>query len=153
MNPEREPPDLPSLRERIGGRWAISWQATVSGIVLVVILATFSGGGIGVSAPTATELPLWFSASCVGGMAVALYIFVGNITVFRRRRLRPLPVWVVVAFHAGIGVVFALVFIYVSRFFGVRRDTSRDVCRLLAGRTVVLHVYGITARCPRPLLP
>ncbi len=129
MNPEREAPDLPSLRERIGGRWAISWQATVSGIVLVVILATFSGGGIGVSAPTVTELPLWFSASCVGGMAVALYIFVGNITVFRRRRLRPLPVWVVVAFHAGIGVVFALVFIYVSRFFGLAfAETPVEMC-------------------------
>ena len=109
----------PSLRERIGGRWAISWQATTSGIGLVVILATFSGGGIGVSAPTMTELPLWFFASCVGGIAVALYIGLGNVTVFRHRSIRPLPVWVVVAFHAGIGVVFALVFVYVSRFFGL----------------------------------
>lgn len=129
MNHEAAETALPSLRQRIGGRWAVSWQATVSGIALVVILATFSGGGIGVSSPTVAELPLWFSASCVGGMAVALYIFLGNITIFRHRLLRPLPVWVVVVFHSGIGVVFALVFIYVSRIFGLEfAESPVEMC-------------------------
>jgi hypothetical protein len=113
--PSQEPP----LRERIGGRWALSWQATVSGTALVICLATITGGGLGVSAPDAQTIPLWFFAAWVGAIAELLYIGLGNVTVFRNRRVRSLPVAVVVMFHAGIGVVFAVGFLLTVRALGL----------------------------------
>lgn len=108
-----------TLRERIGGRWAISWQATVSGTGLVIVLATITGGGLGVSAPDISTVPIWFFAAWAGGCAVVAYIALGNVTIFRNRRRSPLPVWVVVAFHAGIGAVFAVVFLLTVRALGL----------------------------------
>ena len=113
------PTQKPPLRERIGGRWALSWQATVSGTALVICLATITGGGLGVSAPDAETIPLWFFAAWVGAGAELLYIGLGNATVFRNRRVRSLPVAVVVIFHAGIGVVFAVAFLLTVRALGL----------------------------------
>ncbi|MEO2167428.1 MAG: hypothetical protein ABGY42_04785, partial [bacterium] len=60
MSPASTPHHDLTLRERIGGRWAISWQATVSGTGLVIVLATITGGGLGVSAPDISTIPIWF---------------------------------------------------------------------------------------------
>lgn len=109
-----------ALRQRLGGRWAISWQSTVLGTALVVVLATATGGGIGVTDLSVLDLPGWFFAATIAGLAISLYIAVGHLTVFRRRAIHPLPLSVTVIFHAGIGVIFAVVFLAVADSLGLQ---------------------------------
>ena len=105
---------MPTLRSRLGGRWAISWQSTVLGTALVIVLATATGGGLGITDVFWRDLPGWFFAAFLAGVAIVVYIGIANVTVFRNRREHPLPVWVAVVFHGGIGLIFGVVFLIIA---------------------------------------
>lgn len=81
----------PTLRERIGGRWAVSWQGYLLMLPLAVVFAVTTtaaflepgnllwGVGVSVAAYLATGLVQWVAA----------------LTVLRHRRDRPVAVWLV----------------------------------------------------------
>ncbi len=98
----------PSWRERLGGRWAISWQATLLGGGLMLVVVTLAGTSIGARPVLPDESMAWFLSALVGVALICAYTLLAHVTVLRHRAVRPVAVPLVVAYHLGLGVVFAL---------------------------------------------
>jgi signal transduction histidine kinase len=94
---EREP----TLRERIGGRWAVSWQFVA--LFLLASTITFVGT-VGPSAPQLSAFSLG-AVSLASGLVTALVPLAASVTVLRDRAVRPAPIWLVVAVGMAIGLV------------------------------------------------
>lgn len=86
-----------SLRERIGGRWAVSVPAFVAISVLAVISTATVDSVTGV-------YDLNRGAAMVANLAsvgvIAAVLWLAHVTVFRNRAVRPVPVWSVVVVGA-----------------------------------------------------
>lgn len=79
------------VRDHIGGRWAISWIAYVINAP-INLMGTLSNIVDARSAPIGTWLVIW----TLGYGALGLVLLLANVTLFRRRRVTPVPVsWVV----------------------------------------------------------
>lgn len=86
----------PSLRQRIGGRWAVSWQAYLFLLILstVFILTTTPAFG------TDTSWWVGLGVSLLAYAATGVVLWIASVTVLRHRRERPVQVWVVFAVGA-----------------------------------------------------
>ena len=98
---------LDVLTARARGRWVISWQAYVIGVSLHVVLIGGTGGSLGAEPTTLQQTPYWIILGLIASAAVGLYALAINYTVFRRKRTRLMPLWQVIAFHIGVGLIFA----------------------------------------------
>lgn len=96
----------PTMRDRIGGRWALSWQASVAGSIVIVVLYATRGSTFGYSGSTA--IALWTAVALCGVAVKSLAQLVGNATILRDRHIQPLSPVVVVTFHFTIGVIFTV---------------------------------------------
>lgn len=99
-----------TLRSRLGGRRALSWQAAVIGDVLIVILATMlAAAEPGERRPVdaATDV---FAITMATAVVAALYMAVAHRTFLRHRSVTPVPVPAAIAFHLSVGVVFLIGF-------------------------------------------
>lgn len=100
-----DPPAPGSLRERLGGRWAISWQmvAISSPIAVLSVIA---------GEPQATSslagFVRWTLVASASALVVCGVWLVWNATAFRHRRVRPVPVWLTVVAYASTGAVLSL---------------------------------------------
>lgn len=106
--PTRSHDHPPSWRERLGGRWAISWQATLLGGGLMLVVVTLAGTSIGARSVLPDESAAWFLSALVGVGLICAYTLLAHLTVLRQRAVRPVAVPLVVGYHLGLGVVFAL---------------------------------------------
>ena len=98
---------LDSLTARARGRWVISWQAYAIGVTLHVVLIGGTGGSLGAEPTTPQQTPYWIFLGLIASAAVGLYALVINYSVFRRKRTHLMPLWQVVTFHVGVGLIFA----------------------------------------------
>ena len=105
MPVEPDPLAARTLRQRIGGRWAIAWQSylVTAGLGLFALIA-----GEAASIRSLGDLGLWMGAWFAGALGIGLLLVVGQFTIFRNRRSSPVPVGVVIAFDGLCGVVFGL---------------------------------------------
>lgn len=81
-----------TLREHIGGRWAISWIAYVINIPVNLI-------GIASNVPDAsnTQPATWLAIWALGYAALGGVLLIANATAFRSRCIAPVPIsWVVI---------------------------------------------------------
>lgn len=106
----------PSVRERIGGRWAISLQ--LAGLVLVAIC-------VSTIVPLSGVVTSPFESSATSPLAVAaqigaawLVLLIAHLTLFRQRVTRPVPVWWVF----GLGVVASAARVGAAAAFTARAD-------------------------------
>lgn len=98
---------LDELTARARGRWVISWQAYAIGVALHVVLIGGTGGSLGAEPTTLRQTPFWILLGLIASAAVGLYALAVNYTVFRDKRTRLMPLWQVVVFHVGVGLIFA----------------------------------------------
>ena len=77
-----EPPAEPTLRERLGGRWAISWQAFLLTIPFAVIAVVVS------STRSWDEVPAWILVGLFGALTAGAWVLLMHRTVFRNRATR-----------------------------------------------------------------
>jgi len=99
-----------SLRDRIGGRRLLSWQAVAIGDALIVVLATTlatsSPGGRRVI-DAAVD---FFAITMATAVVVACYVALAHLTIFRNRARSPVPIPLAVGFHLSIGAIFLVGF-------------------------------------------
>lgn len=95
-------PTEPTLRDRVGGRWAVSW-------VTFVVLGAI--GVLGVSLNAFPSPADWLLASAFATAALGLVFVLAHFTVLRNRTIRPVPVWLVVAVGALAGGVRGVVIV------------------------------------------
>ena len=99
----------PPWQVRIGGRWAISLAAYVVGVVLNVAILTLTGGQIGAESLRIGDAPKWLVLGLVASLIVGAYALAADASLFKNRRVFPVPVWLVVCFHLGVGIIFGVV--------------------------------------------
>lgn len=120
-----------SLREHIGGRWAISLLAYVLNIPLNII-------AISANVSDARVLAEPQSLAQLLGIGVAGYVMFGvvlltaNVTLFRHRRVSPVPVWWVVALGAFAGAARGVTVSWLAQIAGFN-DASVIPIRLVNG--------------------
>jgi signal transduction histidine kinase len=88
-----------TLREHIGGRWAISLVAYVINAP-INILSILSNAN---AAQDQKSSPLWLLVAVVGYLALGVVVWIASATVFRNRQIAAVPIWwvVVLGFVAG----------------------------------------------------
>ncbi len=103
-------PDIteqPDLRQRLGGRWALSWQAYVITVPLAIATLT-------VWARSPSEVLRWIIVGLVSMLCVGAWTYLMHRTVFRDRATTPISAPLVVTSS----VVAAIIFVGVSLAFG-----------------------------------
>lgn len=91
-----------TLREHVGGRWAISWQ-------MYVINIPINAAGMSASITDAGNVNpgRWILVWFLSYLAFGLVLLVANALTYRRREA-PMPIWVVSAIGAAAGLVRAV---------------------------------------------
>jgi len=95
-----------TLRERIGGRWAISWPTylVTTGLGLFALIA-----GEAASIRSAADVGLWVLLWSAGAATIGLALIIADRTFLRARHATPVAVPLVVAFDGLCGLLFGLV--------------------------------------------
>ena len=91
----------PSARERIGGRWAVSRGTFVVAVLLTIPIAFLRPADVVGGAPLWT--PAWIEIVVAQCVLIGVWLLIADRTVLRRRRIRPVPIWVVFAVSGVIG--------------------------------------------------
>lgn len=105
-----------TLRQHIGGRWAISWQIYVLNLPLNALAVST----VISSVPQASQWWGWLLVSLVGPAVIAGLFVVADVTWMRHRRITPVPVWSVSAWGALIGVVRVLAVVGAAQVLGLQ---------------------------------
>ena len=129
--------EWPSLSHRLGGRWAISWQAIlISAPPAVIAILIGSGAASGV------EVMKWFAVGLIAVSALALWTYALHLTVFRNRHQTPVALPWVVAGALLSGIVFSSVAIITTRVFGL--TPNAPVLVSLTATALIAAWWGMT---------
>lgn len=119
-----------SLREHIGGRWAISWQLFLINVPFNMLAITTSIR----TEPDGAQWWGWAVVAVAGLLAIAVGFAVADYIVLRNRRKRPAPIWVVAIVGATIGVFRGAVVVFSSAGLQLQPFAVSDlVNRMVAG--------------------
>lgn len=123
----------PGLRERLGGRWAISVQGYLilcAGLFLT-LLANEAGATNSVRGAIA-----WLGIGLGGCLVLGAYLLVlDRFTPYARRRERTVPLWVLMVGTAGAGVVLGVAIGLLAALVG--QATSEGVLQRVAGYVII----------------
>ena len=121
MLDEPDPLHPRTARQRIGGRWALAWQTyLITGVLgIIAVLAGEAQGSVG-GFPTGT----WLMLGLAGMAGIGITLAALNYTIFRSRRERPLPIWVVVLADGMLGLVFTLITGLGASWLGLATSTE-----------------------------
>ncbi len=131
-----------TFRDHIGGRWAISWQAYALNVPLNFLAISTS---IRVE-PVGAQWWGWGLVAFAGLAAIAVVFVVASLTVLRRRREQPVPIWVVVAVGALTGVFRGGVVVALASLLSLQPFTVEELInRMLAGGVVGAAALPVAA--------
>lgn len=116
---------LPSLGERIGGRWALSIHKWLITLFLLPLL----GAGYTKNIGDSRSVVLWMLFSLLGLMLVGLFDVVLDRTLFRLRRVKAVPAWWVVLNSAWGGLVIG-VCTWIGGSLGGATDSTQMAIRI-----------------------
>lgn len=88
-----------SLAERLGGRWAISWQAFAITAPLAIAVLAFA-------AQASDEIPTWFLIAVMSLLVSASWTYLMHRTLFRDRARQPVSVPLVVVTAVIVGLLY-----------------------------------------------
>lgn len=103
-----ERPPTPSWQTRIGGRWAISIQSYVVGAILNIAILALTGGQIGADSVQSSDIGKWALLGVIAALVVGAYALAADASLFKHRREHPVPAWLAIAFHLGVGLIFGV---------------------------------------------
>lgn len=132
----REPGQLilgSTLRQHIGGRWAIS----VIGVAVATPLGLVTSGANVSSVQGTQTFGQWLAIGVVGSLVIIGVLWIANLTLFRNRRVQPVPIAWVIALGAAAGAARSLVVVPLSAELGVIDfGWSEFVVRLISGAAI-----------------
>lgn len=126
-----------TLREHIGGRWAVSLPLFAVYVPLGIV-ATI--GNLSTTTP-GTTLGQLLVASTLSLVPLALLLWISDLTWLRRRRIHPVPILAVIALGGAIGVVRSASMYALSVGMGIQDPDAA----LAWTRTIAGGVQGATA--------
>lgn len=103
-----ERPPTPSWQTRIGGRWAISIQSYVVGAILNIAILALTGGQIGADSVQSSDIGKWALLGVIAALVVGAYALAADASLFKHRREHPVPAWLAITFHLGVGLIFGV---------------------------------------------
>ena len=106
-----------TLRQRIGGRWAVS----VPGFVAIAVLAVLTSASVD-SLHDGGRLRVLLLANIGGVAAMGAVMWLAHLTVFRNRAIHPVPVWSVALVGAIACAMRLVVVVPVGEAAGVPTD-------------------------------
>ncbi len=102
---EIEPTPERTLRQRIGGYWAISIQTfCITSVLALLAIAQIEELSAQTGLLVRSWMLLWIFAICIVALVELILVF----TIFRNRAENPVAVWVVLVTNALIGVIYSL---------------------------------------------
>jgi signal transduction histidine kinase len=104
-----------TIREHIGGRWAVSLLAYLLNIPLNVLAILTHV----TQSPSASDALSWLGVATVGYIALGLVLLLAHLTVLRHRRTQPVPVWLVIVIGAIAGATRGFVVGYLAVAFAL----------------------------------
>lgn len=114
-----EPVDAPSWRERITGRWALSWQTYALGVLVNLPLLVVTGGRIGTRIVPVEDMGVLFLYGSAAALVAGAWALLMNATVFRSRRERPVALWQFAMLHAVSGAIFGVAVVLADARLGI----------------------------------
>ena len=124
----------PGLRQRVGGRWAISW-------VTFVVLGAL--GVVGVSLNDFPSPGAWLLTVTCATAALGAVFWLAHVTVLRQRASRPVPVWLVVLVGGLAGAARGVVIVVVLQGVGGALERPWPVFVVAGAFTGALGTVGI----------
>lgn len=122
-----------TLRQHIGGRWAISIYA----VLLVTPLGIAASGANVASVQGAKSVGQWLILGLAGSLVIVSVLVIANFTAFRNRRTHPVPIWWVVALGATAGAARSVVVVPLSAELGVIEFSGSEMAiRMFSGATI-----------------
>lgn len=109
----------PTWRERITGRWALSWQAYVVGVLVNLPLLVVSGGRIGTRIVPVSDMGVLFVYGAAASLVVGGWALLMNATVFRNRRVHPVALWQFAMLHLVSGAIFGVAVVMADVRLGI----------------------------------
>lgn len=131
-----------SLREHIGGRWAISWWLIVVSAPFGIIvglnnMAEVSGGA---------DVGRWILVSLIGVVVLVSILAAAHFTLLRKRAIRPVPIWWVVILGAVAGASRSAVTVWVSSQWDlVDSNSLYAATRIITGAALGAALLPIAA--------
>lgn len=136
MVPEFEE-TTPSLSERIGGRWALSFRKWLITLFLLPLLAAGYTQNIG----DTRSVLLWAVSSFIGLVLVGCFDVLLDRTLFSDRRARPVPAWWV-ALNSALGGLFIGSCVWLGGTLGGANDTDQLAVRI-PGLVLLGAMWGV----------
>ncbi len=131
--------ELPTTAGRIGGRWAVSWQAWAL-ISVLTIVGTF------ISIPTNVDTTqrdrlLIVAVGVVAGLALGLAMLIAARTVLRHRAETPVSVTTIIVLGGVFGLVHALASIALYALLGVPDFALNPAARIVFSTGIAPAVF------------
>jgi two-component system, NarL family, sensor histidine kinase UhpB len=123
-----------SLREHIGGRWAISLLAYAVNAPLNLL----SIGSNANSADGDSQAWAWLLIAAIGYLALGVVVLLADVTIFRNRRVAPMPIAAVI----GLGAVAGATRGAVVGLLAAQSFESQSMPGVIATRIVTGTVLG-----------
>jgi signal transduction histidine kinase len=122
-----------TLRQHIGGRWAISY---ISVLAAAPIGIAASGTNIA-SINGSYSFAVWLTLGIVGIAAITMVLAIANFTLFRTRRQSPVPIWWVVVLGMIAGAARSAVVVPLSSELGaITFSWSELLIRVFSGAAI-----------------
>ena len=137
-----EPVDSPSWRERITGRWALSWQTYALGVLVNLPLLVVTGGRIGTRIVPVEDMGVLFLYGAAAALVAGAWALLMDATVFRSRREHPVALWQFAMLHAVSGAIFGVAVVLADARLGIDIGVP-PVLTLVATMGIALW-WGVT---------
>ena len=112
-------PAEPTFRERLGGRWAISWQAFV--ITVPIAVAAVVVG----NTRSWADVPEWIIVGLIAALMAGAWVYLMHRTVFRNRATKPVTLaWAIALPVITISIAIAGMML-ASEALGLPQDSER----------------------------
>ncbi|CAB4907890.1 unannotated protein [freshwater metagenome] len=135
-------PDLVNSRtwrERVGGRWAVS-LLTFAITTALGLFALLAGEAATIRSPA--DIGSWLLVWCFAVCGLGVFVWLGNFTFLRNRRITPVPVVLVFIFDALCGAIFGLLVSAGATYLGL--PTAQGTFERTLADTVTALWWGPT---------